>query len=282
MIENHKKGLWKCKICPVEKSDVFLLYGHYIFKHEKGKFGCTVCNFTGDFRIEISNHNQKKHPENGKLKSLPNQRTNSYSSDGKGSVSSGYHVYYSGNSFNKPPKVRELAVSCLRCSQEFPNSKELNEHMAKEHEILAFPCHVRHCTRSFVNIRELLEHTERRHRPSEKEKAATFSLECAFCTKTFRLYEDLSSHTLERHQEGKFTCTACPANFKAEKTRGAVIAHYDIKHSNKCRVERVFCPEECGMEFPFEIKDESLYRHLRENHSQKEFPCPCCTASFEK
>lgn len=301
---SHKEGPYKCNSCSEQMSNAYSLFGHYVFHHEKGTFGCTVCEYSDEYRVKISNHNKRVHSDifakNYKSKRQPAHQSRSYLSirTGKGeekgnqvspqlspSEVSSYPSFIPSHSFREPEKVKILAVNCLRCSKEFHNTEELNDHMVKEHGIQAFPCHVRKCTRNFINHRELFNHVEISHRQTRTGATATttFLLDCAFCIDAFTSYEELKKHTLERHQGGKFICARCPerSQLQPEKTREAVIAHYDKNHIFKLHVEKIFCPEECGMEFSFEKNDESLYRHLREKHSLKRYLCFCCESSFD-
>ena len=244
--KGRKRKMHKCKICPVQATNYYMLSEHVRNHHmdpTNETFKCSLCN-NGFNSLEDLQSHIKTHDE----------------------VSEDY----------KLPRLPE--IKCKRCPKEFSSVELLESHVKSEHFQQDSPpspkasdnhmCNV--CGMTFDQNQDLAVHFENVHQPpvaNPTPKLPKKMYMCTYCDNVFDSPVHINKHELEAHGH---KCDTCGKIFMAS---GLLAAHVESYHKVPSPKKKYMCTY-CDDVFD---SLEALNKHEPEAHGQK---CGSCDKVF--
>ncbi|XP_035449910.2 zinc finger protein 260 [Spodoptera frugiperda] len=193
------------------------------------------------------------------------------------------------NEHSKSPK----RVACSHCNVYCPDTKTLDEHVAKVHERDIFECPT--CKRQFVRRSHVLRHMAQTG--CDGQGVAEYS--CEICNATFTRKDNLMVHIRLQHiVRNVYKCKSCQYD---TKNFSKLIAHWHTNHSDtpgqfQCNTCNKWTSSRAAMTKHLEIHGEKKYacdvcgystytievmrRHVLTHVSEKPYKCEQCPKSY--
>ncbi|XP_058120909.1 zinc finger protein 721-like [Anopheles ziemanni] len=161
-------------------------------------------------------------------------------------------------------KHQEWEFKCEECGKRFPFKSRLTAHMGKVHLKKDIICE--ECNKPFTKF-SIEKHKRAVH-------GATFT--CENCPKTFK-----TRFSLERHMEGHNVEQQGPATVSCTLCNSVLKDEYNLKtHMKRIHAEQTPATcKTCGKTFK---SKHSLYTHISNVCTTRQFPCTVCGKQFKK
>ncbi|XP_017063216.1 zinc finger protein 808-like [Drosophila eugracilis] len=263
-MQTHKKGWFKCSICPKTFSLKNSLIRHRKM-HEGGPLNCSECSMTFNNRSQFSQHMRthsftclicsESFAVNSDLKQhMQTHNDFLFKEPIKKELDDGAHTRLMVQSDLKKctRAINKTSLQCSHCRMLFSTQTFLETHM-QTHEERPYKCQL--CPKSFVLQKHLSMH-------GRVHEGGPFK--CSECSMPFVTRRELMSHM---HQH-VLRCLMC---FKIFKSSSDLDVHMRDHH-----VERFNCSI-CSESFSF---NNDLKRHMR-THNDSLLKCTLCPKLFK-
>lgn len=276
-----KKKDHQCVVCGRTFASSCGLKRHAVIHTGERPYRCFICDrgFTqrGNLKTHYKVHLDIKGPvDYGNLNSIMNKCAYLNPSSGESQLGSlrceqcgkecesqpalqAHHVSsHSQKQPNTEPKVPE-SFFCLRCSTQFSQRQELEEHMETHNKPKPFSCP--DCGKKFRT--EVYIAVHRRIHTGERP------YQCSQCDRAFHTPTGLKAHLTVHTGEKPFGCSACGKHFR---TRTHLNMHYQ-SHLN----QRPYICTVCGKSY---TQAKALTAHSRLHTGERPYLCGLCGKTF--
>lgn len=232
------------------------------------------CDFIGNDVCSLINHINGEHGIGFDVKFVDNQDLSEQSKQHHMLHCHGHQLYPSTQEQLTPVSYDpsegstgdESVHVCkwANCSQVFPNSEALNNHIESQHiprGQSSYQCSWDTCSKSFTQRQKLLRHL--------KVHTGYKPFKCPHCTKKFSTEDILQQHIRTHSGERPFKCTYCIKQFATSSSLRIHIRTHTGEKPLKCKI--------CGKRFN---ESSNLSKHMK-THERK-YKCEKCKRSFNQ
>ena len=240
-VNNDKKPIFKCDLCPKEYTILMRLHRHkndhrdgrvllskFIKPRERsikqrGEYQCEICQQVLPYHLDLIKHKKIKH--------------------------------------------EEPDLDCKFCEQKFHFNTDLIVHTRKHTGERPFKCSL--CIKSYRSRRSLRSHMKTHRNVTSDEKQHL----CSICKKKFSQSGALSIHMANHTRDKSYPCSKCDKVFLSKEY---LLQKHEQLHLEyeplKCNV--------CGFETRYKNYLQTHIKRVHENSSRKIFKCEYCETSL--
>ncbi|CAG9830595.1 unnamed protein product [Diabrotica balteata] len=304
--EEPKPKKVTCKSCQTSFNSWYNLQVHQkkgcpMFDVKKVEYICLICDWVGDTKSALRNHERKEHTEIVEVSAGLTKK--------KWKCAICCKLFTKKIDLQRHRRVHTglRPFICKLCEKGFTQKSTLERHMSSLHsnqeEKYNFECYI--CERKFVRKDHLEAHMHNVHIKRQNDEPLeieyyTSSKSCKLCSKSFSIFSYLHNHLMIVHEETKppkpkprekkikfehssNLCSICGKSFEKRKTYQM---HMNRKHSEKkyeqkprkvvAKRDKFQCWH-CGKIF---TTQSNLTVHIRIHTGEKPYQCGFCAQKF--